>query len=380
MQIITAILRTIILLGAVQGMVLGSLLFFSKKRGLSNRLLAILLFLISLASLKLYVVQTGGADTFLFRMIDAFIPLIIIMPVGPLIYFYVKSFLNPDFRLTRKDRFHFLPVIIDLVPQLTAIVFVIGVIAQIFPNHPQPWGQFIDTYNVYADIPRWISTSGYLWMAAREIKSQPVKGDKLTGQKTDSWKWLRQFIRLFLVFQGIWLIYLIPYVVPKYTDILLARLDWYPVYVPLAILVYWLGLRGYIVSQRESPGKKNTGNQPVLPAPELEQLIVLLKTAMETDRLYLDPSLTVASLATHTGATPKTLSAVLNQHLNKSFNEFINEYRVQAIKERLLLGETKELTIAGLAYECGFNSLPTFQRAFKAIIGQTPKEFLSKNI
>ncbi|MHA4811468.1 helix-turn-helix domain-containing protein [Flavitalea flava] len=379
MQFITTILRTVILLGAVQGVIIAILLFFSKKSRRSNRLLGILLFLIAIASLKLYGTQTGLADTFLFRIIDAFFPMIIIMPVGPLLYFYVKSFLIPDFRLTRKDRFHFYPVIIDLVPQLTAIVFIIGVVAHIFPNHPQPWGLFIDTYNVYSDIPRWISISGYLWMAAREIKNQPLTGDDPGGQKTDSRKWLRQFIRMFLIFQGIWLIYLIPYVIPKYTDILLTRFDWYPVYVPLAILIYWLGLRGYIVSQREIPFKKNTGNQPVLPASDLERLVVLLKTAMETDRLYLDPALTVASLAAHTGATPKTLSAVLNQHLNKSFNEFINEYRVQAIKERLLLGETKELTIAGLAYECGFNSLPTFQRAFKTIIGQTPKEFLSKN-
>jgi len=75
----------------------------------------------------------------------------------------------------------------------------------------------------------------------------------------------------------------------------------------------------------------------------------------------------------------KNISAVLNQHLHKSFNEFVNEYRVHAIKERLLKGETHHFTIAGIAYEEGFNSLPTFQRAFKSILGQTPKEFLSNN-
>jgi AraC-like DNA-binding protein len=45
----------------------------------------------------------------------------------------------------------------------------------------------------------------------------------------------------------------------------------------------------------------------------------------------------------------------------------------------LLRPESRSLTIAGLAYECGFNSLPTFQRAFKAMLGYSPKEFLSKN-
>jgi len=37
------------------------------------------------------------------------------------------------------------------------------------------------------------------------------------------------------------------------------------------------------------------------------------------------------------------------------------------------------LTIAGIAYDCGFNSQPTFHRAFKSITGITPKEYLQKN-
>jgi AraC-like DNA-binding protein len=85
-------------------------------------------------------------------------------------------------------------------------------------------------------------------------------------------------------------------------------------------------------------------------------------------------------LSTHTGIPAKTISAVLNQHLNKSFNEFINSYRIAAIKSRLLSSNNKNLTIAGLAYECGFNSQPTFQRAFKNIQGESPSEFLLKNL
>ena len=99
---------------------------------------------------------------------------------------------------------------------------------------------------------------------------------------------------------------------------------------------------------------------------------------MEQNKLYHDPALNLSALAKHTGVPPKTISAVLNQHLNKSFNEFINEYRIREIKERLLQPGNKNLTIAGLAYECGFNSQPTFQRAFKAFVGVSPKEFMSK--
>ena len=100
---------------------------------------------------------------------------------------------------------------------------------------------------------------------------------------------------------------------------------------------------------------------------------------MEEEKLWMNPALNLSLLTKHTGIPSKTISAVLNQHLNKSFNEFINGYRIDAIKSRLLSAEDKNLTIAGLAYECGFNSQPTFQRAFKSIQGESPSEFLLKH-
>lgn len=63
-----------------------------------------------------------------------------------------------------------------------------------------------------------------------------------------------------------------------------------------------------------------------------------------------------------TGIAQKVISAVLNQQLNKSFSEFVNEYRITEVKKRLLEPQRDNLTIVGLAYECGFNSQSTFQR------------------
>jgi AraC-like DNA-binding protein len=76
---------------------------------------------------------------------------------------------------------------------------------------------------------------------------------------------------------------------------------------------------------------------------------------------------------------PKTLSIVLNQHLGSSFTDYVNHYRIDAVKERIVRPESRRLTIAGLAYECGFNSLPTFQRAFKAITGMSPRQYMYRN-
>ena len=183
---------------------------------------------------------------------------------------------------------------------------------------------------------------------------------------------------MFIIFQVIWLCYLIPYVIPRYSDKLLDFFDWYPVYIPMSILIYWLGIKGYIVSQAQNGNHRNRKSS-LLDKQLSEGLVDRLKKVMEEEKLWMDPALNLSMLSTHTGIPAKTISAVLNQHLNKSFNEFINSYRIAAIKSRLLSSTNKNLTIAGLAYECGFNSQPTFQRAFKSIQGESPSEFLLKN-
>ena len=298
------------------------------------------------------------------------------MPFGPLLYFYIQSSLDKDFKLTKKLRFHFYPVIIDLVPQLTALVYITGLLCGIFKNHPQPWGNFIDRYNVYADIPRWMSVSYYVWMSAKYLSSFKQKHhDALNGQ-TNNFKWLQQFIRVFTAFQVIWFLYLVPYTIPRYTDIMLNTFDWYPLYIPLAVIIYWLGIKGYIVSQTETNLIKKA--QPVnsnLSAETIVQIIASLKKSMTDDKLFLNPNLNLNILSEHTSIPQKTISFILNQNLNKSFSEFVNEYRIEAFKEKILQPETDNLTIAGIAVECGFSSQATFQRIFKQSTGVSPSEF-----
>jgi AraC-like DNA-binding protein len=298
------------------------------------------------------------------------------MPFGPLLYFYIQSSLDKNFKVTKKLRFHFYPVIIDLVPSLTAIVFVIGVLTGVLKNHPQPWGNLIDTYNVYADIPRWMSVSFYVLMSIKYLSLFKQKHNGALNGQTNNFKWLQQFIRVFAVFQVIWFLYLVPYVIPLYRDAMLNTFDWYPLYIPLAIIIYWLGIKGYIVSQAEINLVKKA--QPVnstLPAETVAQAIASLKKTMIDDKLFLNPNLNLNILSERTSIAQKTISFVLNQNLNKSFSEFVNEYRIEAFKEKILQPETDNLTIAGIALECGFSSQATFQRIFKQSTGISPSEF-----
>lgn len=368
--------KTIILLGALQGIIVSCLLFFLKKNRQKNRLLAALIFLMALASFNLYANYENWFNSDALRFISNFVPMVIVMPFGPLIYFYIRSVVDPSFTIAKQQRVHFLPVIIDIVPQLAVIIFIVGVFAGAIKNNPGPWGNFIDTYNTYADIPRWMSVSFYVVLSAKYLSALKAKNKGVLNGQAINFKWLQQFIRVFLVFQVLWFIFLVPYVIPKYYDALMNTVDWYPIYVPLAVMIYWLGIKGYLVSQQDNASlKKAATSNSALTAAVIHQTIASLKKAMEEDRLYLNSNLNLNMLAQHTNLTQKIISAVLNQHVHKSFNEFVNEYRVAAFKEKIQLQQMENFTIAGIAYECGFNSQATFQRTFKEATGTSPSEF-----
>ena len=336
------ILNTLILLGALQGFIIGALLW---RRGrLPHRLLAGLIGLLSLASLNVYL-NTQPWYTAHYETFDALFPFIVVMPIGPLLYLYIQATLDPGFKVQHRQ-WLFLPVLLDLAPVVFAWVFLAGVLTGVWRNSPRA-SLFIDTYNVYVDIPRWLSLAVYIFYGFRLLRGR-------------SNAWLRQCLLAFTIFLGIWLVYLVPYTI--FTFRMENWINWYPVYLPLVCLMYWLGLKGYLVAYPRQAA----------PSPDA---VGLLTHAMEEDRLYLNPQLSLDLLATSTGLAPKTVSAVLNQHLQKNFTEFINEYRVRAVQERIVSGQDHHLTIAGIAQECGFNSQATFQRLFKQYTGQTPSAF-----
>ena len=100
---------------------------------------------------------------------------------------------------------------------------------------------------------------------------------------------------------------------------------------------------------------------------------------MEEELLFLNPSLKLNDIVKHIGKPQKIVSAVLNQHIGKTFNEYINEYRIETFKSRLLSENSEHLTITGIAFECGFNSQATFQRTFKVLTQLSPKEFQQRH-
>jgi AraC-like DNA-binding protein len=97
---------------------------------------------------------------------------------------------------------------------------------------------------------------------------------------------------------------------------------------------------------------------------------------MIVSKPYLNPKLTIHDLAHDIEVQPHQLSKIINKEFHSNFFEFVNSYRVEEFKKKVCSEEFKNLTILGIALECGFNSKSSFNRIFKESTGITPGDYL----
>ncbi|GAB5380188.1 MAG: hypothetical protein Alis3KO_24970 [Aliiglaciecola sp.] len=101
-----------------------------------------------------------------------------------------------------------------------------------------------------------------------------------------------------------------------------------------------------------------------------------LEELMETQQVYLDPSISLTKLASLTGISSNYVSQTLNETLGQSFFDYINSWRIRHAKP-LLLGSEK--SILEIAFEVGFNARSSFYKSFKQFTQQTPSQFRREN-
>ncbi|MEA1938094.1 MAG: helix-turn-helix transcriptional regulator, partial [Pseudomonadota bacterium] len=100
-----------------------------------------------------------------------------------------------------------------------------------------------------------------------------------------------------------------------------------------------------------------------------------VRELMDVDKLYQEPAFGRADLAREVGVPEHVISRVVNAAFGKGFRNMLNEYRV--VEAQDMLKNTGE-TITTIAFEVGFNSLASFNRAFRDIAGMSPSECRSK--
>lgn len=109
----------------------------------------------------------------------------------------------------------------------------------------------------------------------------------------------------------------------------------------------------------------------------LEQKLVDL---MVNQKIYLTSDLSLKDLSESLNVPSHNLSFLLNTKFNQNFYEFINNYRLEEVKNELINPQKKHLSIYAIASDCGFNSQSTFNRIFKQKVGISPSKYREQHI
>ncbi len=126
-----------------------------------------------------------------------------------------------------------------------------------------------------------------------------------------------------------------------------------------------------LCSQKIKDLRKNTRKSFT----KANQYFKKLESLMQFKKLYRNPSLSLVSTANDLGISACYLSSMINSLLNKSFIDFVNEYRIADVKHNLNASEFAHYTVLSVGLEAGFNSKSAFYSAFKKHTGLTPSEY-----
>jgi ligand-binding sensor domain-containing protein/AraC-like DNA-binding protein len=132
--------------------------------------------------------------------------------------------------------------------------------------------------------------------------------------------------------------------------------------------------------QRERQRTKDKYKTSTLDPERAEKAITQLTELMEIRKIYLDPNLTLTTLSKQLRIHPNHLSRIINEKYDLNFNDYINKYRIEEIKQILSDSSIQKLNILEIMYDNGFYSKSVFNTAFKKFTGMTPSEFRRQRV
>ena len=341
----------------------------TREQRLSDYLLGGLL-LCGIALVLPYMLSFGGnhllwTDLLFFPTHPGFL-------VGPLLFYYLISRTNSEFKFSKPELIHFTPFAIYGLYHL--VVFGQGRLAT------QDW--IADVHLRYIHTPMNIlmllSNIYYLYKAVDYYRNYRSWLNESFSNTTDiDLSWFRNL--LWLVGLGIGLSWIFDLLRLNQTQ------NWWE-YFATGVMIYIISISGYhkgkevYLNFSEIPENTNpkSNNQQIseLKDPRQEHIKNKLTTLIENERIYLRPDLTLMQLASSIKASPTEVSSVINSHYQKNFNQFINDYRVELFKSNAVQPNNSHLSLLAIAFDSGFNSKATFNRVFKEKVGMSPRAYL----
>lgn len=376
------------LAGLVLALLFIALIFSKKDKQLRDYLLAFFIFILGTFLLIKYAFQNDLVNSF---------PVIIYLDIyywvilGPALYIYTMVSTSGENHLRKSYLYTLIP----------ALLVTICFSEYIFVN---PIGLVTDEEN----IPFYVLVGYYIWLFNSPVfyilsilalrKHQWNIRNHYSFTKSVDLKWLYYLSNGF----GIFILFLLVKILVRVLFKWEIPFDNYNISIIAAtIYLFGIGFFGYkqkgIFDNAELKFTGHTDNIPDklidikenkseasyqksgLNKDEAAFIENTLKNLMQNEQLYLDSELDLHALSKKVEVSTHKLSQVLNENLNKNFFDFVNEHRIQKVKELLSDPANNQYKIISLAYDSGFNSKSTFYKLFRKFEGITPAQFREKN-
>jgi AraC-like DNA-binding protein len=360
-----------LLFGAAQGVVLAILLLNSRNNQVANRFLAGLILAIAMMVVPYIIGFAGFYDAYPWL---SFSPFATSMSFGPLLYFYALTLTGGT--LPRHAWLHFGPYAAQFLSQ--ALVFPL-------PLTTKNWWDSVAHAPFIAPaftIAALVSIAIYGWATWRRYRAYVrfLEDTRSDGVRFDP-SWIAHFLLALCAMALVWSGFFLADVIDPQRN----YFDRFWLYCGLSLLAAYLGVEGWRNAGLSYPslqpdqiseaagrsGAEESGATETKPWRRIAQGLAL---ALEDGELWRDPNITVAALAKALGTNTSYVSRALNEGLGVTFSAFVNQRRVRAL-QALLDDPAEDRDLLALAFEVGFNSKASFNRAFATFAGVSPSAY-----
>lgn len=341
----------------IQALVIG--LYFinsDKKTSLKNLIFALLVFTYSVLILC-SLILSSGINRNLFLLAHIFNQCVFL--IGPLVYFYIKMQLTPNFNFERKHLVHLTPFI-AATAYLAIKFYIVHFPITCRLNH------------ILLGSLAFGHTFVYFFVSHSLLnKKGLVSAGLFSSINKNTLAWLP------LLIYGcsfIWLSKLLFFIVWDISGYYRGcneaiNLYFLTLFLLFNTFLYFLLIKPKIFMPIEKY------KDSILSNSAKQEYIKMLISCMEKEKLYRDSLLSLKSLAKKLSIGERYLSQIINESYNDNFYDFVNRYRIEETKKLIKTMNGTPRTIISVAYEVGFNSKSTFNSAFKKYTGYTPKEY-----
>lgn len=378
-----------LLILVLQGLVFVFLLLsrYIRKRNISDLFLGLILLLTCYSQICYTVGFMGWYNEFRTTKINYFL-INIAYALAPLIYFYIKSITQSNFKFKKSYYWYFTPAILFVLYRFTIYTY-----DALQPGFDETQNGIlkISLDEAYVQsISAFIETAYMLLFLAFTFQLFYNYRKKIQQYFSNTYKLELNWILSFLVLFSLSFLYgtIQDIIGAFYIDLGYEKRWWLNLFV--ALITLYVGIKGYFTDTTKlnkldfSFSPKKIGIPDDNDRAEEKSIsnedIATVNHLMEAKKAYLDPELNLSDLAKMANMTRGQLSETINSGFNKNFNDFVNEYRVEAFKTMLREKKHKRLSLLGIAQECGFNSKATFNRVFKKLTSYSPTEYLKTQL